>query len=45
MSRGASESCSFVELVPSTENEQRSLASDIRTLSANKQPFRSAVLF
>ena len=48
MSRGASESCSFVELVPhrpSTENEQRSLASDIRTFSANRLPFCSAVLF
>lgn len=47
MSRGASESYSFVELVrcrPSTESGPRSLASDIRTLSANNfLPFRSAV--
>ena len=38
MSRGASESYSFVELVrcrPSTESGPRSLASDIRTLSAS----------
>lgn len=38
MSRGASESYSFVELVrcrPNTESGQRSLSSDIRTLSAS----------